>query len=489
MKLHMYIGGKWDIQENQTFTEVVNPANSEVVAHVASGTVTDTKRAIQAAREAFDQGNWAHVSSSERAQLLVQIAEGIEANLKEISELEMLDNGKPLREAEIDVQDAANCFRYYASILQTPTGDTFQPTETLDTLVVREPIGVCGLIVPWNFPILMGVWKIAAALAAGNTIVFKPSEVTPITAIKVFEIIDEIGLPDGVANLVLGDGAIVGNEISSSHDVDMVSFTGGTETGRKIMQAATGNLKKVSLELGGKSPNIIFADTDVDMAVDYALYGIYYGSGQVCSAASRILVEDRMYDAFVERFAKRANDIIVGPGNDPHVEMGPLVSEAHMKNVLQYIQVGKDEGAKILCGGNRLEEGVLANGYFVEPTAFVDVKQDMRIVQEEIFGPVVTIQAFTDETEAIELANDSKYGLAGSVFTTDQNKAVRVIKEIRAGITWINTYHESYDFAPWGGYKESGIGRSLGKGSLDEYSEVKQININTQPENINWFQQ
>lgn len=429
MELNHYINGNWYTSVNGQERNITNPANGKIIAHTVDGTTDDVKTAIRVARSAFDQGDWAELCSTERSKLLIEVAIRIEKHLDTIAELEMLDNGKPLHEAKIDVQDAADCFRYYASIIRTATGQTYNTAPALETVVVREPVGVCGLIVPWNFPLLMSVWKIAAALAAGNTIVLKPSEITPITAVKLFEIFDDIGLPDGVVNLVMGDGKIVGNELAVSHDIDMISFTGGTDTGRHIMKAATGNLKKVSLELGGKSPNIIFADTDIDMAVDYALYGIYYGAGQICSAASRILVEDSIYGAFVERFVIRANNITVGAGDNPNTEMGPLVSEEHMQKVLAYIQTGKEEGARIACGGNRLTNMELENGYFVEPTAFIDVKQHMRIVQEEIFGPVVTIQKFTNESEAIEFANNTKYGLAGSVFTKDYNKAWRVIKK------------------------------------------------------------
>jgi betaine-aldehyde dehydrogenase len=357
----------------------------------------------------------------------------------------------------------------------------------MQAMVVREPVGVCGLIVPWNFPLLMSVWKIAPALAAGNTIVFKPSEVTPVTPTKLFEIFEEVGLPKGVANMVMGAGPVVGNEIASHPEVDMVSFTGGTKTGKHIMKTAADTMKKVSLELGGKSPNIIFADADFETAVDYALFGIYAGAGQVCSAGSRILVEESIFDQFVDRFVERAKKIQVGPGNDPSTEMGPLVSQQHLEKVLYYIDLGKQEGATIACGGNRITKNGLDKGNFVEPTVFVDVKQDMRIVQEEIFGPVCVIQKFKDEEEAVKLANGTVYGLAGGVFTKDGAKGLRVLKKLRSGITWVNSYHPTYNEAPWGGYKQSGIGRSLGTFGLEEFQEIKQMNINLQVEPIGWF--
>lgn len=487
MNLNMYVNGEWHYRTAQSLSDVVNPANGKVIAHMMNGSVSDAEKAIKSARNAFDNGAWANTTTQERSQVLHEIADKIENNINVLAELETKDNGKPIREAEIDVQDAVNCFRYYAAIVRNPIGKKYQLSGSLDTLIHYEPIGVCGLIVPWNYPLLMGVWKLAAALAAGNSIVFKPSEVTPVTAVKLFEIFDSVSLPQGVVNLVLGDGAVVGNEIAESEEVDMVSFTGGTVTGKKIMQAATSNLKKVSLELGGKSPNVIFADTNIDLAVDFALYGIYYGAGQVCSAASRLLVEDDIFDEFVEKFAERAKKIVVGPGDDVNSEMGPLVSKEHLNKVLDYIEIGKQEGATLLCGGERLTDEEFAQGYFVTPTAFINVEQHMRIVQEEIFGPVVTIQKFTDEKEAIALANGTRYGLAGGVFTDDRTKAIRVIKQIRSGITWINSFHESYDEAPWGGYKESGIGHSLGEEGLHEFLNVKQINVENQPEKIQWF--
>jgi betaine-aldehyde dehydrogenase len=357
----------------------------------------------------------------------------------------------------------------------------------MQAMVVREPVGVCGLIVPWNYPLLMSVWKLAPALAAGNTVVYKPSEVTPVTPKKLFEIFEEVGLPEGVVNMVMGAGPVVGNEIAANPDVDMVSFTGGTKTGKHIMKTAADTMKKVSLELGGKSPNIIFADADFETAVDYALFGIYAGAGQVCSAGSRILVEESIYDQFVERFVERAKKIKVGPGNAPDTEMGPLVSQEHLDKVLSYIKLGQEEGAKLACGGNRILVNGLDKGYFVEPTVFVNVEQHMRIVQEEIFGPVVCIQKFKTEEEAIKLANGTVYGLAGAVFSKDGAKALRVIKKVRSGITWINAYHPTYNEAPWGGYKQSGIGRSLGTFGFEEFQEIKQININLQVEPTGWF--
>ncbi len=483
----MYVNGEWRESSNQEKRTIINPANGKGIAYAPEGTIEDAKYAIEVARTAFDSGIWSATSTAERASYLFKIADEIDKNMEELVYLETMDNGKMYREAEGDIGDAAACFRYYAGLITKPDGQTYHVADPMQAMVVREPVGVCGLIVPWNYPLLMSVWKIAPALAAGNTIVFKPSEVTPITATKLFEILEKVGLPKGVANMVMGAGPIVGNEIAASNKVDMISFTGGTKTGKHIMRTAADNMKKISLELGGKSPNIIFADADFETAIDYALFGIYAGSGQVCSAGSRILVEEKIYDKFVNSFVERAQQINVGPGDNPESEMGPLVSQEHMEKVLRYIEIGKDEGANVACGGRRIMEDGKGDGFFIEPTVFVNVKPDMRIVQEEIFGPVVVIQKFKDEQEAIELANGTEYGLAGGVFTVDGAKAMRVIRKLRAGITWINSYHPTYNEAPWGGYKQSGIGRSLGTFGLEEFQEIKQININLEVEPIGWF--
>ncbi|MGG0462980.1 aldehyde dehydrogenase family protein [Priestia aryabhattai] len=485
LTLNMYINGEWRKAEKQRST--VNPATGEVIGYAAEGSAEDMKAAIEAAREAFDSGIWSETSASERAAILFKIADKLEEAKEELAALETMDNGKPYREAEADVEDAAACFRYYAGLITKPDGQTYSVPAPMQAMVIKEPIGVCGLIVPWNYPLLMSVWKIAPALAAGNTIVFKPSEVTPVTPTKLFEILESVGLPKGVANLVMGAGDTVGNTLIQDKRVDKISFTGGTVTGKHIMRQAAENVTKVSLELGGKSPNIIFADADFETAVDYALFGIFAGSGQICAAGSRILVEESIAERFIERFAERAQKIKVGNGMDQEIEMGPLVSEEHMKKVLKYIEIGKQEGAHLVCGGDRITSSGLEKGFFVEPTVFSSVTSNMKIVQEEIFGPVVVIQTFKDEKEAIKFANDTEYGLAGSVFTKDGAKALRVIKKLRAGITWVNTYHFTFNEAPWGGYKQSGIGRGLGTFGLEEFQEVKQINISLQVEPIGWF--
>jgi len=485
LQLKSYINGEWVTAENSI--DIINPANQEVIATAPRMTKEQTESAIQAARIAFDEGEWKNTTAKERSVILHAIANKLEERLEEFTTLETLNNGKLYAEAEADIQDTAACFRYYAGIILHPDGETYHVPDNVQAMVVKEPVGVAGLIAPWNFPLLMGAWKIAPALAAGNTIVYKPAEITPVTAFKLFEILDEVGLPKGVANLVLGQGSIIGQTISESNDVDMVSFTGSTEVGRSIMKAAAGNLKKISLELGGKSPNIIFEDADLEVAVDYGLFGIFLGAGQVCSSGSRILVQDTIYDEYVKRYVERAEKIKVGPGLEESTNMGAIVSEAQMNSILSYIEKGKEEGATLKTGGYRLLDEGRDKGFFIAPTVFTDVTQDMAIVREEIFGPVVTIQKFSTEEEAIKLANDTDFGLAGGVFSNDGAKALRVIKQIRAGITWVNDYHPTYVEAPWGGYKQSGIGRSLGKYSLEEFQEVKQINIRLNVEPVGWF--
>lgn len=487
-ELKHYINGQWVDSSNPNKLDIINPATQKVIARAPSATKEETEEAIKIAKRTFESGIWSDQSPQERGAVLLQIAELLQENFDELRDIEVQNNGKTKREAESDVEEAVNTFRYYAGLLNVPNGQVYETSGNMQTLIIKEPMGVAGLIVPWNFPLLMSVWKIAPALAAGNSILLKPAEITPMTAVKLFELIDQSDLPKGAANLIMGDGPVVGQTIAESDDVDIVSFTGSTGVGRHIMQAAAGNMKKVSLELGGKSPNIIFDDADLETALDYSLFGIFMGSGQVCSSGSRILVQEGLYDEFIKKYIQKAKEIRVGPGNDEHSQMGAIVSEKHFNNILNYIQIGKEEGANLSLGGNRIEGNGLEDGFFIEPTVFTNVTTHMRIVREEIFGPVVTIQKFKDEDEAIKIANDTDYGLAGAVFSTDQNKALRVIKKVRAGITWVNAYHLTNIQAPWGGYKQSGIGRSLSTYGLDEYQETKQININLDPAPIRWFE-
>jgi betaine-aldehyde dehydrogenase len=482
----MYVGGRWTLAADGATRELINPADGRPIAVVAEGGAADAEAAIAAARKAFDGGPWSSLGAADRAALLFRVADAIDANRDEFMRIDTLNNGKPLRETEYDAVDAANCFRYYAGLATKPHGQTFDVPAPSQTFTVREPIGVCGQIVPWNYPLLMATWKLAPALAAGNVCVLKPAELTPLSTIRLATIFEELDFPPGVVNVVLGAGATAGHAIAASVLVDKIAFTGGTKTGRSIMQAATSNLKKISLELGGKSPNVVFADADFDTAVDYALFGIFANAGQVCSAGSRLIVERSLHDRLVERVVERARKIRVGDGFDPQTEMGPIISPAHCERVEGYIESGRLDGAALLCGGERLG-GNLADGNFIAPTVFDRTSPKMRIVQEEIFGPVLVVQTFEDEAEAIALANDTIYGLAGAVFTQDIAKAHRVIRKMRAGITWINTYHPTYNEAPWGGYKQSGIGRELGTYGYDAYTEVKQINVNLDVEPSGWF--
>ncbi len=482
----MYVAGEWRLAADGGAREIHNPANGHVIARVAEGEAADADAAIAAARRAFDGGPWGSTSAADRAALLFKVADAIDAHRDEFMRIDTLNNGKPLRETEYDAVDAANCFRYYAGLATKPHGQTFDVPAPSQTFTVREPIGVCGQIIPWNYPLLMAVWKLAPALAAGNVCILKPSELTPLSAIRLATIFQELEFPAGVVNVVLGAGATVGHALAASPLVDKIAFTGGTKTGRSIMHDATANLKKISLELGGKSPNVVFADADFETAVDYALFGIFANAGQVCSAGSRLILERPLHDRFVQRLVERAQKIRVGDGFDPQTEMGPIISPLHRERIEHYIAAGKAEGARLLCGGDRLG-GALAEGNFVAPTIFDETSPQMRIVAEEIFGPVLVVQTFEGEDEAIALANDTIYGLAGAVFTQDIAKAHRVIRKMRAGITWINTYHPTYNEAPWGGYKQSGIGRELGTYGYDAYTEVKQINVNLDVAPSGWF--
>ncbi|MBV9333813.1 MAG: aldehyde dehydrogenase family protein [Candidatus Eremiobacteraeota bacterium] len=482
----MYVDGGWRLAADGATRDVHNPANGSAIATVAEGSAADAEAAISAARKAFDEGPWGSMSAAERAALLFKLADAIDANRDELMRIDTLNNGKPLRETEYDVIDAANCFRYYGGLATKPHGQTFDVPAPSQTFTVREPIGVCGQIVPWNYPLLMATWKLAPALAAGNVCILKPAELTPLSTIRLAMLMQALEFPPGVVNIVLGAGATVGHALAASELVDKIAFTGGTKTGRSIMHDATTNLKKISLELGGKSPNVVFADADFDTAIDYALFGIFANAGQVCSAGSRLIIERSLHDRFMDRLVERAQKIRVGDGFDPQSEMGPIISPVHRERVEHYISAGQDEGARLLCGGNRLG-GPLADGNFIAPTIFDGTSPDMRIVQEEIFGPVLVVQTFDDEAQAIALAHDTIYGLAGAVFTHDIAKAHRVIRKMRAGITWINTYHPTYNEAPWGGYKQSGIGRELGTYGYDAYTEVKQINVNLDVEPSGWF--
>ena len=486
-KYDMWVGGKWTQAKSGQLREIRDPASGELVASVPESSREDVLRAIDAAREAFDNGPWRKMTALDRGKFLFKIADGIRAQGKMLAELEVRNCGKPLAEAEFDVADAANCFEFYGGLATKVHGETMQVPANSLSFVVREPVGVCGQIIPWNYPLLMSAWKLAPALAAGCTTILKPSELTPLTALELARIIAATELPAGVVNIVTGPGAGAGEELATSHKVDKVAFTGGTVTGRKIMSSATGNLKRVTLELGGKNPNIVFADADFESAVDGALFGAFANQGEVCSAGSRLLVEASIHKKLVEAMLAKIPRIKLGHGLTAGVKMGPLVSAAHREKVESYIKIGKDEGARLVCGGKRPEGKEFANGHFVEPTIFDDVKPTMRIAREEIFGPVLSVIPFKTEEEAIRIANDTEYGLAAGVWTKSVTRGLRVIRELRAGITWINTYHPTFNELPWGGYKQSGHGRELGLYGIEAYLETKQVNVNLDEAPIGWY--
>ncbi|WP_196605663.1 aldehyde dehydrogenase family protein [Pectinatus haikarae] len=484
----MYIDGEWVPSSSGDTTAIINPATGEQIAVVAKGTRADARSAVKAAKRAFYEDGWWDSTAGERAELLNKFADEMEANVDELARVETMNNGKTLTESSYDVYDSAACLRYYAGLCTKPSGQTYAvPNPNVQSMTVREPIGVVGMIVAWNFPISLAMWKLAPALAAGNTVVLKPASYTPLSAVMLFEMMERAGFPKGVVNLVLGSGADVGDELAANTDVEKIAFTGSIEAGSSVMRAAANNVKGICLELGGKSPVVVFDDADIATAVDYAAFGIFYNQGEVCSAGSRILVQDTIYDSFTATLVEYTGQIKLGNGLAENTTMGPLISKSHMEKVIGYIETGKKEGATLLCGGRRAMEGELSRGWFVEPTIFGDCTPDMTIVKEEIFGPVLCLQKFHTINDAIELANDTAYGLAAGVFTKDGAKALKVIKKIRAGITWINEFSPVYNEAPWGGYKQSGIGRELGTYGLDEFTEVKQININLEPAPTGWF--
>jgi aldehyde dehydrogenase (NAD+) len=471
----MLIDGKWvDSASGKTF-ETVNPANGEVLARVAEGDKEDVDRAVKAARRAFDDGPWTHMRPADRQRLLLRVADLIEQHGEELAQLETLDNGKSLFESRnVDIPAAAETFRYYAGWVTKITGETNPADETFFSFTLREPVGVCGQIIPWNFPLLMAAWKLGPALACGNTSILKPAEQTPLTALRLGELLLEAGVPPGVVNIVPGFGE-TGAALVRHPQVDKIAFTGSTEVGKEIQRESAKTLKRISLELGGKSPNIVFSDADVPAAVEGALMGVFFNQGQVCCAGTRLFVEQKLHDQFADALAKAAGGMKQGSGLDPETRIGPLVSQEQLERVTGYLAAGKKEGAKAILGGERNTAKGLEKGYFVKPTIFTGVKNDMKIAREEIFGPVVSMIPFKDENDAVFQGNDTLYGLAAGVWTRDVSKAHRVARAIRAGTVWINCYNVFDATAPFGGYKESGFGRELGRYALDLYTQVKSV--------------
>ncbi len=483
----LFIDGAWVPAASGDTRLITCPADGTEVATVSEAAQADAVAAIAAARASFDSGVWVQTPATQRGEFLFAVADQLRQRKDTFARAEALDTGKRLVEAELDMDDIIACFTHFAKLADSDPGRIIDAGDpAVNSRVVYEPVGVCTMITPWNFPLLQAAWKLAPALAAGNSLVLKPAELTPHTAILIMEVFDALGLPAGVANLITGAGASAGAPLAAHPDVDMVSFTGGLATGKKVAAAAADTVKKVALELGGKNPNVIFADADFDAAVDNALNAGFTDSGQVCSAGVRLIVQESIKDDFVAALVRRAKQIRMGGPFDPDAETGPLISAEHREKVHHYVQRSIDEGCELLCGGN-FGGPEHAGGFFYSPTVLDGAQRGMFAVTQESFGPVITVETFTDEAQAIATANDTIYGLAGAVWTSDAGTAQRVSRALRHGTVWINDYHPYLPQAEWGGFKQSGVGRELGLAGLDEYREAKHIYENTSPAVTGWF--
>jgi len=479
-----YVNGQWVSSASGKTFPVYDPSTEEVIAQVAASESADVERAVKAARAAFDSGSWPKTTAQDRGRILFKLAEKVRQNSAMLAEIECRNTGKPIVEAEYDIADVATCFEYYGGLANKITGSVIPVPANALSFTLREPVGVAGQIIPWNYPLMMAAWKLAPAIAAGCTCILKPAEQTPLTALEFANWFEEAGLPPGVVNIINGYGETCGAALVAHPGVDKIAFTGSAAVGKIIVKSAADTLKRVTLELGGKSPNVFFADADWEAAVDGALFGVFINQGEVCSAGSRILVEKKIYSKFVEAMTEKAKRIKLGPPLERETKMGPLVSKEQYDRVSSYLDLGKKE-AKVAIGGGRPKQ--FGKGFYVEPTIFYDVDNGARIAREEIFGPVASVIPFDDEGGAIRIANDTPYGLAAAVWTRDIFKAFRVVKSLRAGIVWVNHMQPTYVEAPWGGYKQSGFGRELGPWGLEEYLETKQVYVNLDENPIGWY--